>query len=70
MTTIDVHSFRRMYITIISALCREAIQSTTIDIYAKAFKDQVLNSEGANWSLIDIIRNNNHKTKKEENNND
>lgn len=69
MTTIDVHSFRRMYITIISALCREAIQSTTghsqasttLDIYVQAFLEQVVKSNGTNYSLIDLIRNNNRK---------
>lgn len=66
MATIDVHSLRRMYISIISAFCHEALQSTVGQ--SQAFKDQVLNSEGVNWSLIDIIRHKSQKTEKEENN--
>ena len=78
MATIDVHSLRRMNNSVVCALCHEAIQSTTghsqasktLDIYAQAFFEQVVKSNGTNYSLIDLIRNNNHKTKKEENNND
>ena len=78
MAPIDVHLLRRMYISIISALFHEARQSTTghsqasttLDIYVQAFIEQVVKSNGTNYSLIDLIRNNNRKPKKEENNNE
>lgn len=78
MAPIELHFVRGMYISIISALFNEARQSTTghsqasttLDIYVQAFCEQVVKSNGTNYSLIDLIRNNNHKTKKEENNND
>lgn len=78
MAPIDVHLLRRIYISIISALFHEARQSTTghsqasttLDIYVQAFMEQVVKSNGTNYSLIDLIRNNNRKTQKEENNNE
>lgn len=78
MAPIDVHSLRQMNNCVICALFHEARQittghsqaSTTLDIYVQAFIEQVVKSNGTNYSLIDLIRNNNRKTQKEENNNE
>ncbi len=78
MAPVDVRSLRQMNNSVICALFHEARQSTTghsqasttLDIYVQAFFEQVVKSNGTNYSLIDLIRNSNRKTQKEENSNE
>ncbi len=75
MTPISVAALRNMYASVSSALI--SFSSNRLEVsglnnvctslcnYAQAYKQQIISSNGANHSLIDIIRNNNPKTAKE-----
>lgn len=75
MTPISVAALRNMYASVISALISFSGSHsevaglnnvcTSLCNYAQAYKQQIISSNGANHSLIDIVRNNNPKTAKE-----
>lgn len=75
MTPIRVAALRNMYASVISALISFSGSHsevaglnnvcTALCNYAREYKQQIISSNGANHSLIDIIRNNNPKTAKE-----